>query len=88
MPFWNFMSLRENKMKELVYIYWEDCAKCHQLMPHVEKRAEEKWYKLQKVQYADSGLEITSIPMAQVITKGEEQILDFDGIVNLISNQK
>lgn len=79
------MSLRENKMKELVYIYWEDCAKCHQLMPHVEKWAEEKGYKLQKVQYADSGLEITSIPMAQVTDDGGEQILDFEWIVNLIS---
>lgn len=75
-------------MKEIVYIYGEDCAKCHQLMPHVEKFANDKGYNLQKVQYADSWLEITSIPMAQVIDEKGEQILDFDWIVNLISNQK
>ena len=72
-------------MKEIVYIYWEDCAKCHQLMPHVEKWAGDKGYNFQKVQYADSGLEITSIPMAQVIDEKGEQILDFEWIVNLIS---
>lgn len=72
-------------MKEIVYIYWEDCAKCHQLMPHVEKFAKDGGYNFQKVQYADSGLEITSIPMAQVIDEKGEQILDFEWIVNLIS---
>ena len=75
-------------MKEFIFIYGEDCSKCHQLMPHCEKRADENGYKFKGIRYADSWLEISSIPMAQVITNGEEEILDFDGIVNLISNQK
>lgn len=75
-------------MNEFIFIFGDDCSKCHQLMPHCEKRADGHWYKFKGLRYADSGLEITSIPMAQVITNGEEQILDFDGIVNLISNQK
>lgn len=74
-------------MKEFIFIYGLDCSKCHQIMPFAEKWAEEHWYKFKWVQYADSGLEITSIPMAQVITNGEEQILDFEWIVNFISQK-
>lgn len=72
-------------MKEFIFIYWEDCSKCHQLKPHAKSWAEKNWYSYKEVQYADSGLEITSIPMAQVLDSNGEQILDFDGIVNLIS---
>lgn len=75
-------------MNEFILIYGEDCAKCHQIMPHCEKWASEHWYKFKWMRYADSWLKITSIPMAQVITNGEEQILDFEWIVNFISNQK
>lgn len=73
--------------REVVYIYWEDCAKCHTLKPHVEKWAEKNKYNFQAVKYADSGMEITSIPMMQVIDEEGERILDYDGIVNLLSNQ-
>lgn len=40
------------------------------------------------MQYADSGLEITSIPMMQVLDGDGEQILDMEGIVNFISKDK
>ena len=75
-------------MKEVVFIYWEDCSKCHQIKPHVEKWADANGYKFQAVQYADSWLEITSIPMMQVLDEKGEQILDMEGIVNFISNNK
>ena len=88
MPVWNFMSLRENKMKEIVYIYWEDCSKCHQLRPHVEKWASDNGYNFQAVKYAESELQVASIPIVQLIENGKESIYDFDWIVNLISNKK
>lgn len=72
-------------MKELVYVYWEDCAKCHQLKPHVEKWCNAKGYKFVPMQYADSWLEISSIPTAIVNDWGDERMLDFEGIVDLIS---
>ena len=75
-------------MKEIVFIYGEDCSKCHQIRPHVESWASKNGYKFQAVKYADCGLEITSIPMMQVIDESGEQILDMDGIVNFIAGQK
>ena len=75
-------------MREIVFIYWPDCARCHQIKPHVEKWASKNGYKFQEVQYADCGLEISSIPMMQVLDENGEQILDMDGIVNFISNYK
>lgn len=75
-------------MKEFIFIYGEDCAKCHQLKPHCKKWADEHWYKFKEMQYAESGLEITSLPMAQLINKNGEMILDMEAIVNLISNKE
>ena len=72
-------------MKELTYIYWDDCAKCHQLRPHVEKWCKDKGYNFVAMKYADSGMEISSIPTAIVNEWWEDEILDFEGIVNLIS---
>lgn len=75
------------KMKELTYIYWPDCAKCHQLRPHVEKRCSENWYNFVAMQYADSWFEIASIPTA-ILEWDKTEVLDFDGIVNLLSSKK
>ena len=73
-------------MRELVYVYWPDCAKCHTARPRVEKWCEKNGYKFVPMQYADSWLEITSIPTA-ILDRGDgTEILDFEWIVNLISN--
>lgn len=74
-------------MKEVVYIYGEDCSKCHQLRPHVEKRASENHYNFQAVKYAESELQVASIPILQVLEDGKESIYDFDWIVHLLSNK-
>ena len=75
-------------MKELVYIYWPDCSRCHTLKPHVEKRCDEYKYNFNEMQYADSWFEVESIPTAQVIDDEWERILDMEWIVHLISNHK
>lgn len=75
-------------MKELTYVYGEDCSKCHQLRPHVEKWCSENWYNFVAMKYADSGFEITSIPTAIINNWEWEEILNFDGIVNLLSSKK
>lgn len=72
-------------MKEVVFIYGEDCSKCHQIRPHIEKWAGENGYNFQAVKYAESKLEVASIPILQVIDEGKESIYDFDGMVDLIS---
>lgn len=72
-------------MKEVVFIYGEDCSKCHQIRPHIEKWAGENGYNFQAVKYVESKLEVASIPILQVIDEGKESIYDFDGMVDLIS---
>ena len=74
--------------KEVVFIYGEDCSKCHQIRPHVERWASNNGYNFQAVKYAESELQVASIPILQVIEDGKESIYDFDGIVSLLSNQK
>ena len=73
-------------MRELTYIYGSDCAKCHTARPRVEKWCEKNWYNFVAMQYADSWLEISSIPTAILDSWWEPEILDFDGIVALIAN--
>ena len=73
-------------MKELVYVYGEDCAKCHTARPRVEKWCSKNWYKFLPMKYADSWLEISSIPTAILDRGDDKEILDFEGIMNLISN--
>lgn len=75
-------------MKELTYVYGEDCSKCHQLRPHVEKWCSENWYNFVAMQYADSWFEVTSIPTAIVNRWEWDEILDFDWIIALLSNSK
>jgi len=74
--------------KEVVFIYGEDCSKCHQIRPHVEKWASNNGYNFQAVKYDESELQVASIPILQVIEDGKESIYDFDGIVALLSNKK
>lgn len=73
-------------MRELTYIYWPDCAKCHTARPRVEKWCEKNWYNFVPMQYADSWLEISSIPTAILDNGWEPEVLDFEGIMTLISN--
>lgn len=74
-------------MKEIVFIYGDDCSKCHQIRPHVEKWASNNGYNFQAVKYAGSWLEITSIPTMQVIEDGGEQILNFEWIIDFITKK-
>ena len=73
-------------MKELTYIEWKDCARCAQIKPHVKKWCEKNWIKFQTMAYADSWLEISSIPTAIYDNWEDTEILDLDWIVNLLSN--
>lgn len=73
-------------MKELTYIYWPDCAKCHTARPRVEKWCAKRGYNFVAMQYADSWLEISSIPTAIINDWDNTEILDFEGIMTLIAN--
>lgn len=74
--------------KEVVFIYGEDCSKCHQIRPHVEKWASENGYNFQAVKYGESELQVASVPLLQVMEGDKESIYDFDEIVALLSNKK
>lgn len=74
--------------KELTYVFWPDCSKCHQLRPHVEKWCSENWYNFVPMQYWEDLLDITSIPTAIIDKEDGKEMLDFDGIVQLLSSKK
>lgn len=74
-------------MKELTYVYGDDCAVCHTMMPHVKKWCDKNKVNFVAMKYADSWLELTSIPTAIYDNWEDTEILDTNGIVNLVSNQ-
>lgn len=90
---WEFMFIwtKPRKMKEAIYVEWEDCSKCYLMKPHAQKRADNNWYEFQTFRFDDTSVkefDIQSVPM--FILKDDwavNQILDMDWIVSLISNQ-
>ena len=85
------LKYKKYLMKEAIFIEWESCSKCHMIKPHAQKRAEENWYEFQTFRFDDASVsefQVESVPM--LILKewwDVKEILDMDGIVNLISNQ-
>lgn len=81
----------KNNMKEALYIEWENCSKCHITKPHAKKWAEENWYEFQSFRFDDISVkefDIQAVPMLILKEEWEvKQILDMDGIVNLISKK-
>lgn len=71
--------------KEFVLITTPDCSKCKFLRPHCEKWCNENWYKFKELQYSEWLTEITSIPSAMI---WEDVILNYDGILEIITNKK
>jgi len=80
------------KMKEAIYIEWDSCSKCYMMKPHVQKWCDAKWYEFQAFRFDDTSVKefnVQSVPM--LILKEDwvvKDILDFDGIVNLLSSKK
>lgn len=77
-------------MDEAIFIEWEDCSKCLMLKPHVQKRAEENWYKFEAYKFNEIKIdfyEIKSVPMLFLKGKNFMRIFNEEWIVNLISNQ-
>ena len=79
-------------MKEAIYIEGLDCSKCYLMKPHTQKRAEENWYEFQTFRFDDTSVkefDIQSVPMLILKEWWEvKEILDMDGIVNLLSSKK
>ena len=79
-------------MKEAIYIMGNDCSKCHLLHPHVVERATVNGYSLQEFLFDDENVKefkIESVPMLVLREDGVvTAILDYEEIVQFISNQK
>lgn len=73
-------------MRELTYIEGADCARCKQIKPHVQKRCEKNKVNFVSMEYADSWLEISSIPTAIINDWDDTEILDMEGIVELLQS--
>ena len=74
-------------MREVTYIEWADCARCKQIKPHVQKWCEKNKVNFTSMEYADSWLEITSIPTVIYDNWDDTEILDMDGIVELLQRE-
>jgi hypothetical protein len=79
------------KMKEAIFIEGLDCAKCHQIKPHVQRYCEDNWYEFQTFRFDDASVEVFDVQTVPMLVLKEnwvvKEILDMDGIVNLISNK-
>lgn len=79
-------------MKEAIYIMGNDCSKCHLLHPHVVERATVNGYSLQEFLFDDENVkefQVESVPMLVIREDGiVTNILNYDEIVQFISNQK
>lgn len=73
------------KMKEINFIYWDDCSKCHFIRPHLEKWCKENWYNFVAMQYWETEMELTSIPVAIVNDWEKSEIIDYEWILSLIT---
>ena len=72
-------------MNELVLITTEDCVKCKFVKWPLEEWCKKNWYKFKEMMYWQWMDEVTSVPCAMV---GEDVILDYDGIIELITDKK
>ena len=79
-------------MKEAIFIEWIDCSKCVMIKPYAEKRAKENNYTFQVFRFDNENVkefQIESVPMLVIREEWVvNQVLDMEGIVALVSNQK
>ena len=79
-------------MKEAIFIEWDSCSRCYQMKPHTQRYCEDNWYEFQTFRFDDASVsefKVESVPM--LVLKEDwvvTQILDTDGIVNLVSNKQ
>lgn len=80
------------KMKEAIFIEWDSCARCHQMKPHAQRYCEDNWYEFQTFRFDDASVSEFNVESVPMLVLREEwvvkEILDMDGIVNLISNKQ
>ena len=79
-------------MKEAIFIEWDSCVKCHMMKPHAQKRAEDNWYEFQTFRFDDASVKEFDVQAVPMLVLREEwvvtQVLNEEGIVNLISNKQ
>lgn len=81
------LKYKKYLMKEINFIYWPDCSKCHFVRPHLEKWCKENGYNFVAMQYWETEMELTSIPVAIVNNWDKTEIIDYDWILQLITNK-
>lgn len=74
------------KMKEINFIYWDDCSKCHFVRKPLEDWCKENGYNFVAMKYGETSMELTSIPVA-IVNDGEDtKIIDYEEILHLITS--
>jgi thiol-disulfide isomerase/thioredoxin len=80
------------KMKEAIFIEGSDCAKCHMMKPHAQRYCEDNWYEFQTFRFDDASVSEFNVQTVPMLVLREDwvvtQILNEEGIVNLISNKQ
>ena len=78
------LKYNQHRMEEFVLVTTKDCVKCKFIKPTVEKWCKENWYKFKEMEYWPWMDEVTSVPCAMI---GNDVVLDYDGILDLITNK-
>lgn len=76
---------------EAIFIEWDSCSRCYVMKPHVQKWAENNWYEFQTFRFDDASVKEFNVQAVPMLVLREDwvvkEILNEEGIVNLISNQ-
>ena len=76
---------------EAIFIEWDSCSKCYVMKPHVQKRADNNWYEFQTFRFDDASVKEFNVQAVPMLVLREDwvvkEILNEEGIVNLLSNK-
>ena len=73
------------KDTELVLVSTPDCCRCGFVKSKLIERCNKNWYRFREEPYSSKMTEITSVPSALV---WNDVIIDYDGIIELITSKK
>lgn len=79
------------KMKEAIFIEWDDCVRCFTMKPHAQRWCEDNGYEFQVFRFDDTSVsefDVQSVPTLVLKENGEvKQILNEEWMVWLISGK-
>lgn len=76
------------RMNKIIFIYGEDCVKCHTLKPHIQRYCDDNWYDLEEIRYDDFEGKDNIVSLPTLIIKGEtDRYLTEEDIILFITDK-